>query len=268
MRSMSRYLLAAAVVFAIAAGPVRAQEPESATEAPQPTATAPAATPTPNPMAPTAVPSGDTEAARASELPVVAPVEPAPVDVDAPPVADAVAPEPDAAPVEPAPAPEPAVVPDEPVHRPVARAVPKSKKPLENSAPKPEKSDREKALDAAAAQVRDAGNPPPSGGDVAGTAAAVPESAASEAAPADAAPMVPPLSASEETTAVRSDAAVETETGGSRGSGTWIVLGFLALGILFVAAMTVRRRKSEELSIFERTASVPASRRPPVPRHS
>ena len=77
--------------------------------------------------------------------------------------------------------------------------------------------------------------------------------------------MVPPLSASEETTAARSDtAAAETETGGNRGPGTWIVLGFLALGIGFVAALTIRRRKSEELSIFDRTGP---SRRP-VPHHS
>jgi fused signal recognition particle receptor len=257
MRSIRNYLLASAAVFAIAAGPARAQEPDPATEAPQPTATAPAATPTPSPMAPTAMPNDSAAVAPAPESPAetpvteAAPVEAAPAPVQAPVVET----QPQAAP--PPVVPAPAVAPERPVRKPAAKPAPK--KPLEPAAV-PEKSDREKALDSAAAgAATDTGAVPPSDGGVSGTTAP-------SAPSAEAVPMVPPVSAPSETAAARSESTDEAPAESGRGAGTWIVFAVLALGVAYVVRLTVRRRQVEDLSIFDRGAPRPVQ--PPIVHHS
>ncbi len=201
-------------------------------------------------MAPTAMPNG----AEATVSPVESQVEPAA------PAGDSVEAEP--APVEFAPAPPPVVeppsasaaAPELPVRKPVARTAPK--KPLQ-AAPAPEKTDREKALDSAAVASTDPGAPPPSNGDVAGPTAPAP----------DLAPMVPPLSDSAETSAARTEGGAGPADSG-RGAGTWIVLAALGLGILFVAGLTIRRRRDDELSIFDRSVPSPRATQPPLVHHS
>ncbi len=175
-------------------------------------------------------------------------------------VEPAAPPEGEKPPVEAAPedvaAPLPVTAPERPVKKPAAKAAPK--KPLE-AAPAPEKSDREKALSSAAAGATDPGALPPSDGSVSGSAA--------PPAPADAAPMVPPLAESPDTTAARTDAG-EKPVDSGRGSGTWVVLAALVLGILFVVGLTMRRRQAEELSIFDRSARTPRTTQPPIVHQS
>jgi hypothetical protein len=151
-------------------------------------------------------------------------------------------------------APPPVTAPERPVKKPAAKAAPK--KPFE-AAPAPEKSDREKALNAAAAGATDPGASPPSDGNVAGA----------PAPPADAAPMVPPLADSSDTTAARADAGAKPVDSG-RGAGTWVVLAALVLGFLFVVGLTVRRRRAEELSIFDRPATTHRATQPPIVHQS
>jgi uncharacterized protein HemX len=145
------------------------------------------------------------------------------------------------------------VAPEKPVRKPAARVSPK--KPLE-AAPPAEKSDREKALDSAAAAATEPGAPP----------APPAEGVAGSTAP-DAAPMVPPLSA-DETAAGRTETTEETTTQTSLGAGTWVVLAALGLGIAFVIGLTVRRRRAEELSIFERSMTAATAPQPPIVHQS
>ncbi len=250
MRSMSRFLLTVAAVFAIATGTLQAQEPEPATEAPQQTAADPAATPTPGPTVPTVIPS-EREAGSGAAAPVEAQVEPpAPSEAGLPPVEELPVVEPPIlAPVAPA---EPLVK-----KQPVKKPVPKTpKKPLE-AAPVPEKGEREQVLDSAAAAT-DPGDAPPSDPDVAGPTATS----------ADAAPMVPPLSGSADTAVARTDSTDETPAVSGRGAGTWVIFVALALGVLFVAGLTFRRRRTEDLSIFERPVGVSPAPEPPILRQS
>ena len=145
------------------------------------------------------------------------------------------------------------MAPEKPVRKPAAGVSPK--KPLE-AAPPAEKSDREKALDSAAVAATDASAPPaPPADGVAGSTSP------------DAAPMVPPLS-SDETAAARTETTEETTTQTGRGAGTWVVLAALGLGIAFVIGLTVRRRRAEELSIFERSVTAAPAPQPPIAHHS
>ena len=79
--------------------------------------------------------------------------------------------------------------------------------------------------------------------------------------------MVPPLAESPDTTAARTDAG-EKPVDSGRGSGTWVVLAALVLGILFVVGLTMRRRRAEELSIFDRSARTPRTTQPPIVHQS
>lgn len=259
MRSIRRYILTAASAFAIAAGAARAQEPDPATEA-TPAATVPAATPTPNSMAPTAMPNEDS-ANTGAQPPEVTPLEtseaaPAQAAPETPlvPPAEAVAP------VE-VPVPPPAAAPAAPVKKPRVAA----KKPVEpaTESPKAEKSEREKALEGAAATVKDSGTPPPTSPDGTGASGTV-------VPQADAAPMVPPVdppaTAASARTAETASAETPAEPSSGRGAGTWVVLAILALGIAGVIRLTVRRRQVDELSIFDRSVARPTH--PPVVRQS
>ena len=152
MRIMSRFLLAGAAMFAIAAGTVRAQEPDPATGAPQSTATAPAATPTPGAVAPTVVPS-EAESSAATAERAAPPV----VENEAPTVSSEVEP-PAAEPapvVEPPSVPAPAVAPEKPVRQPAVKVSPEEA--ARGRARGRGESDREKALDSAAAAATRSG---------------------------------------------------------------------------------------------------------------
>jgi hypothetical protein len=144
------------------------------------------------------------------------------------------------------------------VKKPAAKTAPR--KPVE---PAPaEKIDQDKAAAAAAATAAgDQGTPPPSGGDVAGPTAP----STGDANPAQAQP--PPVSPLD-TTDARSFVPAGEEEPAKRatGAGTWVVLATLVLGIAYIVTLTVRRRRDDDLSIFDRSA--PRAPRPPIAHHT
>jgi hypothetical protein len=102
---------------------------------------------------------------------------------------------------------------------------------------------------------------PPSSGDGAAPPPASASTEGTEAAPA------PPL----DTTGAGSvaPAAEETEQAPARESspfGTWLLVGGLAVGLAIVVKMTMRRRKDDDISIFDRSPA-PSAPRPPIAHH-
>jgi len=261
MRSMSRFLLATAAVIAIAAGVARAQQPDPATE--------PTAAPQ---VVPTAVPSTDTSTEAAPPQPVQGeekPVQDAQPPQDAPPPVDAApAPAPvEAAPV--APAPAPVVAPEPQAQPPAAKSADKpaekpSKKRAEKIDKKPVKPAVEenkeikaetKPADAAAAAPLAGANPPSSG-----------DGAAPPSAPAESAAPPAPIDTTGATSVNTNKETEEVPAKKSSPIGTIALIGALAIGVGIVVRLTMRRRKEEDITIFDKSPA-PRAPRPPIAHH-
>jgi len=260
MRSMSRFLLATAAAFVIAAGVARAQQPDPATE--------PTAAPQ---VVPTAVPNPQTSTEAAPPQPVQGEEKPAdaPPPQDAPPPVDAApAPAPvEAAPV--APAPEPVVAPepqaqppaDKPADKPAAKPSKKRAEKIDKKPVKPAVEENKeikaetKPADAAAAAPLAGANPPSSG-----------DGAAPPSAPAESAVPPAPIDTTGATSVNTNKETEEVPAKKSSPIGTIALIGALAIGVGIVVRLTMRRRKEEDITIFDKSPA-PRAPRPPIAHH-